>query len=112
MKKLSLVFVALVVLAFAPGAMACALCDGENCQWGTYPEYFAIDCWYEFCPPCGCFTTGHCQGPSLSTIAPTDLALEYRIASVEIRQGDAPVVVAQKAAAAPAVVAQKTLVRR
>jgi hypothetical protein len=110
MKKLSLVFVALVVLTLAPSAMACALCDGENCQWGMYPDYFAIDCWYDFCPPCGCFTTGHCQGPSAQLN--TDLAMEYRIASVEIRQGQGDVLVAQKTEKAPAVVAEKKPIRK
>jgi hypothetical protein len=106
MRKLSLVFIALVVLAFAPAALACASCDGERCDWA--PEYFALDCWFDFCPPCGCFTTGHCH-PGLAAQT-TDLALEYNIASVEIRQGD--VLVASKTEEAPAVIAEKQTVHR
>jgi|GEM_PF-4290537 len=111
MKKLSLVFVALAVLTLAPSAMACAICDGENCQWGTYPDFWAAECWEDWCPPCGCFTTGHCQGPSASAVT-SDLAMEYRIASVEIRQGQADAIVAYKTEKAPAVVAQKSPVRK
>ena len=111
MKKLSLVFVALAVLTLAPTAMACALCDGENCQWAMWPDGYAIDCWYDFCPPCGCFTTGHCQGFS-PVAATTDLALEYRITSVEIRQGQGDAIIAHKTEEAPAVVAEKKPVRK
>lgn len=109
MKKLSLVFVALAGLALAPSAMACALCDGETCQWGIGPDYYALQCWFDFCPPCGCFTTGHCQSFA-APAASNDLAMEYRIASVEIRQGDS-LVVAGKTDKAPAVVAEKNPVR-
>jgi hypothetical protein len=109
MRKLSLVLVALVAMALAPAAMACAFCDGENCQWDTLDSnYFALECWYEWCPPCGCYTTGHCH-PGFAALT-TDLAQEYRIASVEIRQGD--VLVAHKVEESPAVVAEKKVVLR
>jgi hypothetical protein len=86
MRKLSLIVVSLVALSFAPAALAqCADCIDEHCWWGDPPEYYAADCWYDWCPPCGCYTTGRCFSPQA---AKPELALEYQIASVEVRQGD------------------------
>lgn len=111
MKKLHLIVIALAMLALAPAAQAqCANCIGEICYWdeGAGGYFPAADCWFEWCPPCGCYTTGLCP-PGFAAKA-NDLALEYRIASVEIRQGG--VLVAHKTEEAPAVVAEKKLVRR
>ena len=87
MRKLSLLVLCLIALSFAPAALAqCADCIDDQCDWFS-PENYAADCWYDWCPPCGCFTTGRCFSPSAS-IATTDFSLQYQIASVEVRQGD------------------------
>lgn len=109
MRKLSLIAVALATLALAPAALACALCDGERCDWGTGPDYWAAECWWQWCPPCGCYTEGHCP-PGFAAQNTTDLAMEYRIASVEIRQGG--VLVAHRTEEAPTAVAEQKQVRR
>ena len=113
MKRLSLVLVALAALTLAPAAFAqCAFCDGEVCWWGDDPEYTAAECWADWCDPwaCSCFTTGHCFG--FASPAPTrDLAMEYRIASVEIRQAGV-LVAAHRTEEAPAVMAEKKPIHR
>lgn len=112
MKRLSLVLVALAALTLAPAAFAqCAFCDGTNCWWGDDPEYFAAECWYDWCDPwaCSCFTTGHCR---FASAAPTkDLAMEYRIASVEIRQAGV-LVAAHRTEEAPVVMVEKKPIHR
>jgi hypothetical protein len=113
MKRLSLVLVALAALTLAPAAFAqCAFCDGERCWWGDDPEYFAAECWADWCDPwaCSCFTTGRCSG--FASAAPTkDLAMEYRIASVEIRQAGV-LVAAHRTEEAPVVMAEKKPIHR
>src|SRR5258706_5783563 len=108
MKRLSLVLVVLAALTLAPAALGqCAFCDGERCWWGNGPDYTAAQCWNDWCTPevCSCFTTGHCFG--FASASPTkDLAMEYRIASVEIRQNDV-LIAAHRIEEAPAIVAQK-----
>jgi hypothetical protein len=112
MKRLGLVLVALAALTLAPAAFAqCAFCDGANCSWGDDPEYFAAECWCDWCDhwACSCFTTGHCSG--FASAAPQDLAMEYRVASVEIRQAGV-VVAAHRTEEAPAVMAEKKPIHR
>jgi len=118
MKRLSpVLFVVLVVLAMvtlAPAASAqCAFCDGESCWWGSGEDYTAAQCWADWCYPeyCTCYTTGHCFG--FASASPTrDLAMEYQVASVEIRQNGVLIAANRRIAEAPTVVALKKPLHR
>jgi hypothetical protein len=117
MKRLSpLLFVVLVVLAtltLAPAASAqCAFCDGERCWWGSGEDYTAALCWNDWCYPeyCTCYTTGHCSG--FASASPTkDLVMEYRVASVEIRQNGVLIAVNRIAETSTVVALKKPLHR-